>query len=114
MAILKQGNLVINGKPIAYEGKVKIDDGSITRDVFSQVNGPKLITSDVSSNVSTITIPIRLTVESREYFRSLINKENNIVISVGDLHFSGCSLEDEPDVALLEIGEYVFKGNPAF
>ena len=114
MAILKQPDLLINSDPVGYEGQIKTKPGMPKRNFYPQVNGEMIVTSDISTNYSIITIPIRLTVESRKYFRSLINKENNIVISVGDLHFSGCSLEDEPDVALLEIGEYVFKGNPAF
>ena len=114
MAILKQPDLQINGKPIAYEGQIKTKPGMSKRNFYPQVNGGMIVTSDVSTNIGIITIPIRITTESRKYFESLANNGNNNVISVGDLNFSGCALEDQPEVALLEIGEYVFKGNPAF
>lgn len=113
MAILKQPDLAINGLPVAYEGQIKVKPGMPKRNFYPQVNGKMIITSDVSTNMSIITIPIRVTEESRKYFKSIINNGDNNVISVGDLNFSGCTLEDEPDVALLDIGEYVFKGDPA-
>ncbi len=113
MAILKQPDLYINTLPVGYEGQIKVKPGMPKRNFYPQVNGEMIVTSDISTNYSIITIPIRVTTESRKYFRSLANQGNNIVISVGDLNFSGCALEDDPDVPLLEIGEYVFKGNPA-
>ena len=113
MAILQQGNLVINGKPIAYEGKVKIEAGSITRNVFSQVNGSKLITSDVSSNVSIISVPVRATPENIELFTSFYNNNDNNTISFRNQNFSGCVMEKLPQIEDLEVVEYMFKGDPA-
>lgn len=113
MAIQKQGDLVINGKAIAYEGKVKIEAGSATRNVFAQVNGAKLITSDVSTNISTISVPVRATPENIELFTSFFNNGDNNTISFRDLNFSGCVMEKLPQVEDLEIVEYMFKGDPA-
>ena len=113
MAILQQGNLVINGTPIAYEGKVKTQAGSITRNVFSQVNGSKIITSDVSTNISIIRIPIRSTTENRKLFESFYNNNDNNTISFGEQNFSNCVMEVLPELENLELGEYVFKGDPA-
>ena len=113
MAIQKQGDLVINGKPIAYEGKVKIEAGSITRNVFSQVNGSKLITSDVSTNISMISVPVRATPENIELFTSFYNNGDNNTISFRNQNFSSCVMEKLPQIEDLEVVEYVFKGDPA-
>ena len=54
MAILDYGNLSINGTVISYEGAVKIEAGTKKRIVSPQVNGGKIITTDISTNVSKI------------------------------------------------------------
>lgn len=113
MTIHKQDDLLINTITIGYEGKVKTQAGSITRNVFSQVNGSKIITSDVSTNVSIIRIPIRSTTENRKLFESFYHNGDNNTISFGEQNFSGCVMEVLPELENLELGEYVFKGDPA-
>lgn len=113
MAIQKQGDLNINGKTVSYEGKVKIEAGSITRNVFSQVNGSKIITSDVSTNIGMVIVPVRATDENKALFKSFYDNGDNNVISFRNQNFSNCAMEKDPLTEDLEIVEYVFKGNPA-
>ena len=72
MAILDYGNLSINGTVISYEGAVKIEPGTKKRIVSPQVNGGKIITTDISTNVSKITVKVRVTTESNSLMPSLI------------------------------------------
>ena len=113
MAIQKQGDLQINGKTVSYEGKVKIEAGSITRNFHPQVNGPIIITSDISTNIGMVIVPVRATKENKALFTSFYNNGNNNVISFGNENFSNCAMEKDPLREDLEIVEYVFKGDPA-
>jgi hypothetical protein len=113
MAIQKQGDLLINGKPIAYEGKVKIQDGSEKRNFHPQVNGSIIITSDVSTNIGMVIVPVRATDENKALFTSFHDNGDNNTISFRDQNFSNCAMEEKPLTEDLEIVEYVFKGNPA-
>jgi len=113
MAIQKQGDLIINGKTISYEGKVKIQVGSQKRNFFSQVNGSIIITSDVSTNIGMVIVPVRATDENKALFASFYNNGDNNIISFRNQNFSNYSMEEEPLTEDLEIVEYVFKGNPA-
>ena len=58
MTIQDYGSLLINGEVIAYETAPKIEKGSKTRNFFPQVNGSKVITTDITTNKSKITIYI--------------------------------------------------------
>lgn len=113
MAILTQGNLSINGTAIAYEGKIKIEAGSPKRVFNPQYNGQKIITSDISSNLSKITIPVRATPENNKQFDSFYQNGDNNTIAFRDQNFSACALEMIPEREDLEIVEYVFYGDPA-
>jgi len=113
MAIQKQGDLVINGKTVGYEGKVKTQTGSITRNFHPQVNGSIIITSDVSTNIGMVIVPVRATDENKALFTSFYNNGNNNTVSFRNENFSDCSVEVLPQTEDLEIVEYVFKGNPA-
>ena len=74
MAILNYGDLSINGTVISYEGAVKVQAGSIKRVVNPQVNGSKIITSDISTNMSKITIPVRVSPSSNNQFDAFFNR----------------------------------------
>lgn len=113
MAILQQGDLSINGTPIAYEGKIKIEAGSIKRVVTPQVNGSKIITSDISTNISKITVPVRVTPATNKQFDSFYNNGDNNTITFRDQNFSSCAMEMLPEREDLEVVEYVFFGDPA-
>jgi hypothetical protein len=113
MAILDYGSLVINGNVVSYEGAVKIEAGSKKRIVNPQVNGSKIITSDISTNVSKITITIRVTPSSNEQFDGFYQNGDNNTISYRDKNFSGCVLEMIPEREDLATVDYVFYGDPA-
>jgi len=113
MAILDYGDLLINGKVEAYEGAIKIEAGSKTRKVIPQINGSKIITTDISSNVSKITIKIRVTPASNDKYDALYNNGDNNTITYRDKNFSGCSLEVLPEREDLGTVDYVFYGDPA-
>lgn len=113
MTIQNYGTLIINGKVIAYEGAVKIENGSITRKVNPQVNGSKIITSDISTNMSRITVNIRVTPESNKIFDEFYNNGDNNTITFRDLNFSSCLLEKIPEREDQGVVDYVFLGDPA-
>lgn len=113
MAILDYGNLTINGKTVSYEGAVKIEPGTKKRIVSPQVNGSKIITTDISTNVSKITVKVRVTPENDELFNSFFNNGDNNTISFRELNFSGCLLEMLPEREDLSTVDYVFIGDPA-
>lgn len=113
MAILDYGVLSINGTIIAYEGAVKIQAGSKKRIVNPQVNGAKIITTDISTNMSKITITVRNTPASIAQFDAFYNNGDNNTISFRDQNFTGCLIEELPEREDLGTVEYVFYGDPA-
>ena len=113
MAILDYGNLSINGTVISYEGAVKIEAGSKKRIVNPQVNGGKIITTDISTNVSKITVKVRVTPQSNAQFDAFFNNGDNNTISFRDQNFSACLLEMLPEREDLSTVDYVFLGDPA-
>jgi hypothetical protein len=113
MAILDYGNLSINGTVISYEGAVKIEAGSKKRIVNPQINGGKIITTDITTNVSKITVKVRVTPESNDQFDAFFNNGDNNTISFRDQNFSGCLLEMLPEREDLSTVDYVFLGDPA-
>jgi hypothetical protein len=113
MAILEYGNLSINGTVISYEGAVKIEAGSKKRIVNPQVNGGKIITTDITTNVSKITVKVRVTPESNAQFDAFYDNGDNNTISFRDQNFSGCVLEILPEREDLSTVDYVFFGDPA-
>jgi hypothetical protein len=112
MAIQDYGDLTINGNVVKYEGRVKIEAGSKTRISNPQVNGDTIITTDISTNKSKITVPIRVTPESNKTFDSFFDNEDNNIITFRDRNFTRCFIEVKPEREDLEIVEYVFMGNP--
>ncbi len=113
MTIQNNGDLLANGNVIAYEGRVKIEDGSITRVPNPQVNGEVVITTDITSNRSKITIPIRVTTESNNTFDDLFDNGDDNIITFRDKNYTRCYMEVKPEREDVEIVEYVFFGNPA-
>ena len=113
MAILDYGNLSINGTVISYEGAVKIEAGTKKRIVNPQVNGGKIITTDISTNVSKITVKVRVTPQSNAQFDAFFNNGDNNTISFRDQNFSACLLEIIPEREDLSTVDYVFLGDPA-
>ena len=110
---INYGDLQINGTTVAYEGPVKVEKGSITRKVNPQVNGAKIITSDISTNLSKITINIRVTPESNDQFDGYFNNADNNTISFRDSNFTGCLIEVIPEREDQGTVDYVFMGDPA-
>ena len=113
MAIINYGDLSINGTVRSYEGAVKITPGSIKRVVNPQVNGSKIITSDISTNKSKITIPVRVSPASNDEYDELYNNGDNNTISYRSKNFTGCVIEELPEREDMAVVEYVFYGDPA-
>lgn len=112
MAILDYGTLSINGTIIAYEGAIKIQAGSKKRIVNPQVNGSKIITTDISTNMSKITIPVRNTPASAAQFDAFYNNGDNNTISFRDQNFTSCLIEELPEREDMAVVQYVFIGDP--
>ena len=110
--IHKQGDLSINNLPIAYEGSVKVKPGGRKRTIHPQVNGKKVITSSVESNLSMITVTIRVTPESNTQFDEFFDNDDNNTIIFRDENFVACTLEEPPERSDLETVDYVFYGDP--
>lgn len=112
MAILEYGDLEINGSVVSYESPVKIQQGSVTRNFYPQVNGEIVITNDISTNFSTITVNVRNTPENVEQFREYLNNGDNNTIKFRDQSYNRCTLIVLPEEQDLETVDYVFQGNP--
>jgi hypothetical protein len=112
MAIIDYGDLTINGNVVKYDGKVKIESGTRTRVSNPQVNGDVVITTDISTERSKVTVPIRVTPDSNKTFDALYNNGDNNVMTFRDKNFSRCFMEMLPEREDTEIVEYVFFGNP--
>ena len=108
MTIINYAPLVINGKVVQYEGKIKVQRGSRTRVANPQVNGSIIYTSDISTDVSKITVSVRVTPQSNALFASFYNNGDNNVMSVGDENFSRATMEVLPETEDQEIAEYMF------
>lgn len=113
MAILDYGDLSINGNVIAYEGAVKIEAGTKTRNVHPQVNGAKIITTDISTNKSKITVTVRVTPDSDELFDGFYNNGDNNTITFRQKNFTACVIEVLPEREDLSTVDYMFSGDPA-
>jgi hypothetical protein len=113
MALLDYGNLSINGTVVAYDGRVKIEKGSRTRTPLPQVNGEILIQTDISTERSKITIPIRVSSSSNEQFDTFYDNGDNNTISFRDENFTKAFMEVLPEREDQEVVEYVFYANPA-
>jgi hypothetical protein len=109
---IEYGDLTINGNVVTYENAVKIEAGSKTRRFHPQINGDLIITTDISTNMSKITIPIRVTPQSNNTFDDLYDNDDNNIITFRDKNFTGCAMEVIPEREDREIVEYVFMGNP--
>jgi hypothetical protein len=112
MAIIKQGDLSINGTVIAYEGNVKIEKGSETRVANPQVNGEIIFTSDISTKRSKVTVTIRVTSESNDTFDGFFANGDNNTITFNDQNFTKCTMEMIPEREDTATVDYVFLGNP--
>jgi hypothetical protein len=113
MAILDYGDLVINGNAVSYEGAVKIEAGSKKRIVNPQVNGSKIITNDISTNYSKITITVRVSPATNDKFDAYYQNGDNNTISYRDKNFTACCLEMIPEREDLATVDYIFYGDPA-
>ena len=112
MTIINYINLSINGQVVKYEGRLKIEAGTITRTFNPQVNGEIVVTSDISTNMSKITIPVRVTAASSKTFKEFYDNGDNNVITADRKSFTKCALEVLPEREDQEIVEYIFMGNP--
>ncbi len=112
MTILDYGNLLINGTVIKYDGKVKVEKGTRTRVPNPQVNGEVIYTTDISTERSKITVPVRVSPESNDQFNDLYSNGDNNTITFRDSNFSKCAMEVLPEREDQEVVEYVFFGNP--
>lgn len=112
MTILNYQNLLINGEVIKYDGTVKTIDGSITRVANPQINGELIYTSDLSTNRSQITIPIRVSKDSNSQFDKFYANGSNNTIVFGDKSYTNCTMEVIPEREDQGVAEYVFFGNP--
>ncbi len=113
MAILDYGDLLINGTVISYEGAVKVKNGTKKRTANPQVNGKKIITTDISTNMSMITVTIRVTPESNADFDALFNNDDNNTITFRDQNFVSCFIEELPEREDQQTVDYIFYGDPA-
>ena len=109
---VRDGELTINTQTIQVEGKVKIQPGSATRTGYPQVNGGLIVVEDVSTRISKISIPIRVTEKSNKTFDEFYDNADNNIITYRDKNYSGCFMEVKPEREDNEIVEYVFMGNP--
>ncbi len=103
--------VAIDGNIVAYEGNITYGLGKNTLNFLPQSNGSLIKTTDISTAMGMVTIPVRSTQLNIDFFRSLEGSEH--VIQVGDLSFSAMELEAFPDIQDLEVVDFVFKGNPA-
>jgi hypothetical protein len=113
MTILDYGDLLINGTVIAYEGAVKVKPGAKKRTVHPQVNGQKIVTTDIAENMSMITVNILVTPESNTQFDGFYNNGDNNTITFRDQNFTACIMEEPPEREDLATVDYVFMGDPA-
>ena len=112
MAILDYGDLMINGQVVAYENRVKIERGTRTRAANPQINGEIIYTTDITTERSKITVPVRVAPDSNALFDGFYNNGDNNTISFRDRNFSKCTMEVSPEREDQEIVEYVFFGSP--
>ena len=112
MTILDYGNLLINGNVIKYDGKVKVEKGTRTRVANPQINGEVIYTTDIATERSKITVPIRITTDSNEQFDGFYDNGDNNTITFRESNFSKCTMEIVPEREDQEIAEYIFFGNP--
>ena len=113
MAVQNYGNLLINFNVVKYEGEVDIQDGAITRNYNPQVNGSAVITSDITTNKSTINIPIRVTPESNADFDEFYDLGDANTIVFRDKSYSRCVMVEKPSRQDMQVVTYVFHGDPA-
>jgi hypothetical protein len=113
MTVLNYGDLSINGAIVGYEGQVEITPGSRKRNFFPQVGANKIITSDISTDMSKIVIPIRVTPENLADFKVLFENGDNNTITFRDQSFTACAMEEEPAAKDMDLVDYVFYGDPA-
>lgn len=112
MTILDYGNLTINNTVIKYDGKIKIERGVRTRTPNPQVNGDIIYTTDITTERSKITVPIRVSPDTNKQFDAFFDNGDNNVISFRGNNFSKATMEVVPEREDQEIAEYVFFANP--
>jgi hypothetical protein len=113
MSILDYGDLTINNTVIKYDGRIKVERGTKTRTPLPQVNGEIVYQTDISTERSKITVPIRVSPESNKQFDRFFDNGDNNIISFRDENFSKATMEVVPEREDQEIVEYVFFANPA-
>ncbi len=110
---LDYGDLLINNTVVKYDGRIKVLNGSKTRTGNPQVNGGIIYTTDISTEISMITIPIRVSPDSDNLFDSLFANGDNNTITFRDQNFARATMEVLPEREDQEVVEYVFKANLA-
>tara|TARA_R100001463_G_scaffold126826_1_gene184714 strand:- start:705 stop:1052 length:348 start_codon:yes stop_codon:yes gene_type:complete len=110
--IVQFGDLAINGQPVALNSEPTLTDGAITRMSNPQINGDTIITQDISTNKSTISIPVMCNPENNELFDTFFANGNNNVITYDGKNYSSAVLTVKPERKNMEEATYVFESNP--
>lgn len=112
MAIQKYANLSINSTVIKYEAELDVQDGSITRNYNPQINGSAQITSDISTNKSTISIQVRQSNVSDSDFDDFYDKGDANLIFIDDKSYSRATMKEKPSRQNMQLVTYVFECDP--
>jgi len=109
MAIQQFKTVFINNTPITYEGTIDVKPASITRKKNPQIQGKSIITQDISTNTTQITITVRNTDESSNFFEKVFNNGDNNTITLDDKIYTEAVLTVLPSQKDQETSEYVFE-----
>lgn len=86
--IVQFGDLAINGQPVALNSEPTLTDGAITRMSNPQINGDTIITQDISTNKSTISIPVMCNPENNELFDTFL-----LMVTITLLHMMAKTIQ---------------------
>lgn len=106
-------NLLINNTVVKYDGRLKVKNGSKTRTGNPQINGGIIYTTDISTEMTTITIPVRAEPESNARFEQFYTNGDNNTITIGDTNYIRATMTELPEIEDQEVVEYVFTANIA-
>lgn len=112
MAILDYGDLTINGTVIKYDGRVKVERGTRTRVANPQIGGDIIYTTDISTEMAKVTVPVRVSPDSNKQFDGFYDNGDNNTMTFRDKNYSRATMEVVPEREDQEVVEYVFFANP--
>lgn len=111
MTLYNQESIIVNGVPIAYEGKATVNFGGPKRESYGVVGDEKITTQDVSTEFSMIKFQLRSIPKNRNLVKTwFANGDNNVVIK-GEDKFVGCVILEMPDMQDLELIDVEFEAN---